>query len=92
MRYRVYFHKRDGKHPVVWSVDEGDQTTEVHVQWVTLGDGVAAFSAVNLEAKDGEPAAWVEIHNAQCAIANGGALFSRIPREDWQTAAGANYG
>lgn len=79
MDYRVYFHKRNGDDPVVWSVDEGTQASEIHVQGYTL-NGVCAYSQVNLEAKPGEPGGWILVQGAFREINAGVAQF--FPRKD----------
>lgn len=75
MRYRLYFHKRNGNDPVVWSLDEGTQQSEIHIQWFHL-ERVVAKSVRNLEAKDGEPSGWIEIENAAALIQDGGAIIT----------------
>lgn len=72
MKYRVYFHKRDGNDPVVWSVDEGTQDTEIHVQGYVL-NGVYAYSESKLDAKAGEPSGWISIPDAHREL-NGGCV------------------
>lgn len=76
MTYRVYFHKRNGNDPVVWSVDEGTQATEKHVQFFQLA-GVLAVSVVDFEAKADAPAGWIQIENAAVEFTRGGAIFTK---------------
>jgi hypothetical protein len=71
MTYRLYFHKRDGDDPVVWSIDEGTQDSEMHVQRFSL-IGLIAHSRSNLDAKPGEPAGWIEVENAKARFYGGG--------------------
>lgn len=78
MTYRVYFHKRSGNDPVVWSVDEGTQETETHVQFFQLL-GVRALSVVDLEAKAGAPSGWIQVEGAAVEFARGGAIFTKRP-------------
>lgn len=46
-RYRIYFNRLN-EAPQVWSVDEGDQSSEINVSEVRL-IGVSAQSEVNLD-------------------------------------------
>lgn len=71
MTYRLYFHKRDGNDPVIWSIDEGTQASEMHVQWFAL-IGLVAHSRSNLDAKPGEPSGWIEVEGARARFCGGG--------------------
>ena len=75
MTYRLYFHKRNGNDPVIWSVDEGTQGSEIHVQGFLLLH-LNVTSGRNLEAKDGEPSGWMVIQNAHMRIEDGIAIFT----------------
>jgi hypothetical protein len=75
MNYRVYFHKRNGNDPVVWSMDEGTQVSEIHIQGVAIARGVSATTGTNLEPKEGEPAGWLNLHGAKFKLTNGWAYF-----------------
>lgn len=77
MTYRLYFHKRNGNDPVVWSIDEGTQETEMHIRWFRL-ERCAGYSMVDLDAKDGEPSGWIQVDNAFATIALGGAVLTSV--------------
>jgi hypothetical protein len=59
--YRVYFNRLN-EAPQVWSVDEGDQATEINVTRIALVD-CSAETHVNLAETDTEnkPKAWFEV-------------------------------
>jgi len=76
LTYRIYFHKRDGNDPVVWAFDEGDQSIEIHVQWISIVN-VAATTRVDLQAKDGSPCAWIEVNECVAKLQHGGVTFER---------------
>lgn len=75
MDWRVYFHKRNGDDPVVWSVDQGDQKSELHVQWFSFV-GMTAQSHRNLEAKPGEPSGWIQLEGVKAEFGGGGVIFT----------------
>lgn len=59
MRYRVYFN-RSREAPQVWSIDEGDQSSEINVQHVVIQGG--AISKWNKsKPNDSSPSAWFEV-------------------------------
>jgi hypothetical protein len=61
MRYRVYFNRLN-EAPQVWSVDEGDQSSEINVSSVAIA-GCEMHSAVNLDetVNRDRPKAWFEV-------------------------------
>lgn len=69
MTYRFYFN-RHAEAPQVWSVDEGDQTTEVNVKQVVCY--VKATSHYNgTKVNPDSPSAWFEVENARLSIIGG---------------------
>jgi hypothetical protein len=60
-RYRIYFNRMNDV-PLVWSVDEGDQASEINVREVRIFAGQVS-SCVNLGETDAEnrPKAWLEV-------------------------------
>lgn len=78
MDWRVYFHKRNGDDPVVWSVDQGDQTSEMHVQWFSFV-GCMACSRSNLQPAPGAPSGWIELTGVRAEFGKGGVTFTPEP-------------
>jgi hypothetical protein len=80
-KWRVYFNRRR-EAPQVWSVDEGDQTSEVNVQWVafrSISFDRSSFAADIPEAEaDTKPAAWFEFE-ATAIFSGGGVTFTGAP-------------
>lgn len=59
--YRIYFNRLN-EAPLIWSVDEGDQTTEINVMGISL-HGCDVETKSNLAETDTEnkPKAWLEV-------------------------------
>lgn len=78
MTYRVYFN-REREWPQCWSIDEGDQTTEINVVGFAL-HGVEAVSFTHDRQaridRDATPFAWLEVRHAQFSVGNGVAVFT----------------
>ena len=80
MIYRLYFNRCED-FPQIWSIDEGDISTEVNVSGFGLGPGVGArdgcapdFAAIDVVR---EPKAWVVIEADRVLVERGVALFRR---------------
>jgi hypothetical protein len=72
--YRVYFNRRS-EAPQIWSVDEGDQTTEINVQWVRF-EGIFSETVFDSTVTDKEnsPCAWIGFY-AKAEFEGGGVSF-----------------
>jgi len=70
---RVYVNGfNEGK--IIWSVDEGDTSTERKVENVMIL-GVTGIAAVNMNADNKiEPKAWIQFYNAQVVVDKGIAI------------------
>jgi hypothetical protein len=71
--YRVYFNQAK-EAPQIWSVDQGDVSTELNVSAVHIE--AFSFTASNLEQKWPEPKAWLVVPNAQLSIRFGVAVIT----------------
>ena len=78
MTYRAYYN-READFPQVWSIDEGDISSEINVLGFQLGHGVRAwservpdFTAINAER---EPKVWLSIEAAAMTLRQGVAVF-----------------
>jgi hypothetical protein len=80
--FRVYYNRCDDA-PQIWSVDEGDQTTEINViDWRSHGCMVA--SGLRQDAPTVSmftPKVWAEIYNAKLVVEKGVAHFYPEARE-----------
>ena len=56
-RWRVYFNRREN-FPCVWSIDNGDASTEINVQGVMFADIANVLSVYK---SDAVPCAWFEL-------------------------------
>lgn len=79
MNYRVYYN-RTAEFPQCWSVDEGDQTTELNVSSFEL-HSVSAESHLDLSIKPNKdtPSAWITILYAKLEVRGGVAMFFHDP-------------
>lgn len=79
MDYRVYFNRKN-EYPQIWSVDEGDQKSEINVSDFKF-HRVSAESRADLSVKPNNdtPIAWVLIRNATLTIKDGVAHFFHNP-------------
>ncbi len=60
-RYRVYFN-RANEAPQVWSVDEGDQGSEINVAEVRLVNCTAETKCdLGMQVNPDHPKAWIEV-------------------------------
>lgn len=71
--FRVYYHAK-ANFPQVWSIDEGQQVTEIHVKGFCIL-GCTVTSEATDQNKPGEPAGWLEIRGAGFELVNGCAVF-----------------
>lgn len=55
---RLYYNFKDAKDGLVWSVDQGDISTEVHYEWVDIQ--ALMTTGFNSSPAHGEPTAWLE--------------------------------
>jgi hypothetical protein len=60
---RVYFNSK-AAHPLVWSIDDGDQSGEMSVSNV-ITQGVSSFVYNGQEANPFHPVAWIEFRQAR---------------------------
>ncbi len=82
MNYRAYFNRKN-EFPQVWSVDQGDQSTEINVKdaqghkvnWRFVFDS-------SIKPNPDVPCAWIEIEHATMQIHDGVAHFYHDP--DWR--------
>lgn len=58
--YRLYFNRKN-ECPQVWSIDEGDQSSEVNVQWFSLLGCTAASIYNHGVANEDTPVAWIAV-------------------------------
>lgn len=71
--YRVYFNKKS-EWPLVWSIDEGDQDTEINVKEVTI---IASYSETRAIVNNGHidttntPLAWLAVEAKGIRIVEG---------------------
>jgi hypothetical protein len=72
--YRAYFNKLS-EAPQVWSVDEGNQGSEINVQWIIFKD-VTAHSVFDGTVVDRQnvPCAWIEVLG-EAEFRDGGVIF-----------------
>jgi hypothetical protein len=78
-RYRAYFNRKR-EAPQVWSIDEGEQTSEINVQGFRLLPGCTARSVFNnTKPNEDSPSAWIEIHADGYYIRDGEVYFTRHP-------------
>jgi hypothetical protein len=73
MLYRVYFHKKENA-PQVWSVDEGSQDTEIHVQRVSFVN-CNVWTNTNREAQPSQPSGWLEVLAQRMELSGGCVTF-----------------
>jgi len=73
MLYRVYFHKKENA-PQVWSVDEGTQDTEIHVQHVHFVN-CYVYTAQNRDNQPGQPSGWLEVEAQRMELSGGCVTF-----------------
>ena len=68
-RFRAYFNNFN-ETPFLWSVDQGDISTEIKVRdWILIG--ATARTRVNLQADNvNDPKAWVEVEASELEIVN----------------------
>lgn len=66
---RLYFNAKADA-PLLWSVDEGDISTEQKLIIVVL-EGVSGYTHENLDAADPEPRAWIEFEDCEFAVVGG---------------------
>jgi len=61
--YRVYYDRKDEYGVVWWSVDEGDQSTEIKVKGVVICqcEVLTMTANPNIPQKRDEPTGWVEV-------------------------------
>jgi hypothetical protein len=59
MVWRAYFNKHNSEHP--WSIDKGDQTTEINVRSIRTVGCNTVWHYNGGEAGEDVPVAWVEI-------------------------------
>lgn len=60
--FRIYFNRKS-EYPHVWSIDEGEQTSEIIVQWIAC-DGVSMrthYSVVEAIDRENIPCAWFSV-------------------------------
>jgi len=60
---RIYFNSK-ADHPLVWSVDDGNQANEMNVPQV-IGQGVHRYEYNGEKANPDSPVAWVEYREAR---------------------------
>jgi len=77
--YRVYYN-RSLDWPQCWSIDEGDQSSEINVIGFELNGATAISAGLTPEEKQqinprDTPAAWLRVHCSQMDIRNGIARF-----------------
>lgn len=82
LNYRVYFNRKN-EAPQVFSVDEGDQSTEINVARVE-GDRVSFRFHYDpaVKVNPDTPTAWMVVEYATLQVRNGCAHFSHDP--DWR--------
>lgn len=78
--YRVYFNK-ELEFPQAWSVDEGDQTTEINVAGFQLLGADAFAKVLSKEERAGvdrvnTPLAWLQVYGTM-TLKSGIAIFTR---------------
>jgi hypothetical protein len=78
VNYRLYYHRTENA-PQVWSVDSGNQGSEIHVQWVILGKGVEATTVFDVNAPLGAPKGWLEVSGAILSVRDGTAYLEVPP-------------
>jgi len=79
MEYRVYFNRKR-EAPQVWSIDEGNQASEVNVIAFHVYPGCTVGSRFNGEpANDNSPSAWIEVVCDNLVLRNGVAYFMKRP-------------
>jgi len=68
-RFRAFFNNFN-ETPFLWSVDQGDISTEIKVRdWILIG--ATARTRVNLQADNvNDPKAWVEVEASELEIVN----------------------
>ena len=82
MIYRLYFN-REQDWPQLWSIDEGDQTTEFNViDFRAVGCRISGHALppaarASLDPK-AHPAAWIEIEAAGVRMERGIAMFDPV--------------
>jgi len=72
--WRVYWNRIE-EAPQVWSVDQGDVSTEINVQWVGFSNVIGILSAQDLKNTDArKPTGWFQFE-ARAVFGNGGVMF-----------------
>ncbi len=72
---RIYFNKRG---PLPWSIDYGDQTTEVNVKLIHIQSAGTAITCEDFTHQDPEkPSAWLEFYRVNVEIAEERAVLWR---------------
>jgi hypothetical protein len=81
--YRVYFNRKN-EAPQVWSIDEGDQSSEQNViNWKTHRcDSDSHYDPTIPDRDPDHPTAWVEVIHAILRMEHGVAHFFHDP--DWR--------
>ena len=75
--FRAYFN-RHREQPQVWSIDEGDQSTEINVSSFAVNAGCIVASRYNGDKpNEDSPSAWIEIHADYYYIVDGAVHFAR---------------
>lgn len=65
MAHRVYFNRRSD-YPFIWSVDDGNQSTEVKVKDVVIK--VQSCTASGPGDNENSPTVWIEVNDACLTI------------------------
>lgn len=77
-KYRIYFNRKV-EAPQVWSVDEGDQSSEINVQWVEFQNcSVGSFYDNLVGVNPDTPCAWFQVY-AVAEFTRGGVIFHGAP-------------
>jgi len=73
--WRVYFNRKN-EAPQIWSVDEGDQTSEINVKdWKLHRCDADSREDLSVKVNPDTPTAWVEVIHATRQIIHGVAHF-----------------
>jgi hypothetical protein len=80
--WRVYFNRRN-EAPQIWSIDEGDQTSETNVKdWKLHRCDADSHEDLSVKPNPDTPTAWVEVIHATMQIIHGVAHF--FHDENWR--------